>query len=594
MPTKQRQRAKKAVEDVVIALSSKDIDEEKKGCDDYLNCCCRDQYDKVKEAAEQHSSTELTPEMQRASLQGWSMIKSIVFPALPPIVQDLWVYLELVISIVAFALGLYDSFPIDESHAYNFSYFGLATVAMILALIDGFIYFFQLGTCARCIRDCRGNSKETQPFHQLEEEDDSSEGDQKKCCHLNEKWKERFNTWFEFGRNLLSELLLYPLLIFDLFDFIIGVGYKPEGTFGRIDFSLFVIGGFYLILSVYIMRILIVAGSMLSLNRIPNNKEATANDSDTFILVRFCAHILGQIAVHLMIVLVIGTKIYNENHMENGQNMTLETMFNESLVDGGNGSQQESMKASPLLITAIVLGWVIPLAGVFVFFVVNYYWMKEFSIGFWLNMISLLQGESFAETVFGGNGLSTTKEKALEFVEDSQYKKVKKQLKRFKSIPVLIKFFFPAHIPIAAISGLLYDILLLAFIVCLMLTYKNGSVRLAVFTNDSKIFTAVFVISIITIVLANIHALILLNIILSLVIVIFAFAAAISAFLSPLLLFVYLPTVGCLGFNLLFFDTGVLSKHEIERKASDCTNTKQINDNDFVAEDEKDSLETNI
>ena len=548
----------------------------------------------MKEEAELHSSTELTPEMQRASLQGWSMIKGIVFPALPRIVQDLWVYLEIVISIVAFALGLYDSFPIDQSHAYNYSYFGLATVAMILALIDGFIYFFQLGSCARCIRDCRGNSKETQPFHQLKELDDSSEGDQKKRCRLNEKWMERFNTWFEFGRNLLSELLLYPLLIFDLFDFIIGVGYKPEGTFGRIDFSLFVIGGFYLILSVYIMRILIVAGSMLSLNRIPNNKEATANDSDTFILVRFCAHILGQVAVHLMIVLVIGTKIYNENHMKNSQIMTLETMFNESLVDGGNGSQQESMKASPFLITAIVLGWVIPLAGVFVFFVVNYYWMKEFSIGFWLNMISLLQGESFAETVFGGNGLSTAKEKAQEFVEDSQYKKVKKHLKRFKSTPVLIKFFFPARIPIAAISGLLYDILLLAFIVCLMLTYENGSVRLAVFTNDSKIFTAVFVISIISIVLANIHALILLNIILSLVIVIFAFAAAIAAFLSPLLLFVYLPTVGCLGFNLLFVDTGVLLKHERERKARACTNTKLINDNDFVAEDETDKLETNI
>ena len=596
IPTKELQRAKKAIKNAVTvtAKSLKDTEEEKKGCSDYLNCCCRDQYpddQEIVEIEEDTPSSELTPEMQRASLQGWNMMKNIIFPALPPIVQDLWVYLELLISIVAFALGLLDTFPISESHAYNYSYFGLATIGMILALIDGFIYFFQLGSCARCIRDCRRNSEETQSFHQLEE-DDSSEGDQKKCCHLNEKWIERFNTWFEFGRNILSELLLYPLLIFDLFDFIIGVGYEPESHMDRVDFSLFMIGGFYLILSVYIMRILIVAGSMLSLNRIPNNKEATANESDTFILVRFCAHILGQIAVHLMIVLVIGTKIYNENQpiMENGQNIMLEAMLNKSLVDGGNGSQEESMKASPFLITAIVLGWVIPLAGVFVFFVVNYYWMKEFSIGFWLNMISLLQGESFAETVFGGNGLSVAKEKAVEFVEDTQYKKVKKQLQRFKTTPVLIKFFFPARVPITAISGLLYDILLLTFIVCLMLTYENGSVKLAVFTNDSKTFTAVFMISIITIVLANIHALILLNIILLLVIVIFAVAVAIAAFLSPLLLFVYFPTVGCLSFNLLFFDTGVLSKHEREGKASDRTN----NGNDFVAEGEMDTLETSI
>ena len=89
-----------------------------------------------------------------------------------------------------------------------------------------------------------------------------------------------------------------------------------------------------------------------------------------------------------------------------------------------------NINASPFLITAIVLGGILPLAGVLAFFAVNYYWMKEFSIGFWLNMISrLLKGESFAEAVFGGESLSASKEKAPKFVEKSLYKKVKKQLK---------------------------------------------------------------------------------------------------------------------------------------------------------------------
>ena len=525
----------------------------------------------------------LTPEMQRASQQGWSMIKSIVFPALPAIAQDLWVYLELFISIVAFALGVLDTFPIESGQAYNYSYFGLATISMILALIDGFIYFFQYGSCARCIRDCRGNLEETQ------------KGDQKKCCHLNEKWMERFNTWFEFGRNLLSELLLYPLLIFDLFDFTIGVGYKPTNVMGRCDFGLFIIGAFYLILSVYIMRIIIVARSMLSLNRIPNNKEATANDSDTFILVRFCAHVLGQIAVHLMIVLVIGTKIYSENRgtVEKLMNMTTGMAMNVSVEQGSNTN------ASPFLITAIVLGWVIPLAGVFVFFVINYYWMKEFSVGFWLNMTSLLQGESFAETVFGGNGLSAAKDKALEFVEHSQYKKVKKQLQQFKATPIWIKFFFPARIPIAAISGLLYDILLLTFIVCLMLTYENGSVRLAVFTNDSKKFTAVFVISIITIIIANIHVLLLLNIILFIVVIIFAIAAVITVFLSPILLFLYFPTIACLGYSYLFHESRSASKQKSETDINGPTKglyqlSTDVNDNTTGLEMENIAVETKI
>ena len=74
------------------------------------------------------------------------------------------------------------------------------------------------------------------------------------------------------------------------------------------------------------------------------------------------------------------------------------------------------------------------------------------------------------------------------------------------------KVLYPARIPITAISGLLYGILLLAFIACLMLTYENGSVRLVVFTDDN-IMTAMFVISIIVIIIANIQALVMLNII---------------------------------------------------------------------------------
>ena len=541
MPTKQRQRAKKAIDNAVTALASKEREEEEKqGCGRYLNCCYRDQYGQRKKAKVSRPSTELTPEMQQASQQGLDMIKTLIFPALPTILQDIWVYLELLISIVAFVLGGVST--LGDSDAFNICYFALATIGMILALIDGFIYFFQLGSCARCIHDCRDNCIEPQL---LEEQGESLEGHQKKCCRLSEKRKETFNTWFEFGRNILSELLLYPLLIFDLFDFIVQQLYSPKGARDRTDFSLFLIGGFYLILSVYIMRILMVAGSMISLSRIPGINQATGHKSDTFILVRFCAHILGQVGVHLMSILVIGTKINNENSA---------AIFNNSNTDTSSDHN-----ASPFLITAIILGWILPLAGVFAFFIVNYYWMKEFSIGFWLNMTSLLQGESFAETVFGGSGLSAAEEKVQEFIEDSQYKEVKKQFIRFKSTPVWIKFFYPARIPITAISGLLYDILLLAFIACLMLTYENGSVRLVVFTDDKKM-TAMFVVSIIVIITANIQALVLLNVILLFTVACLAVAIAIAALISPLLLFVYFPIMACLGYSFFFYDTKPASK----------------------------------
>ena len=245
---------------------------------------------------------------------------------------------------------------------------------------------------------------------------------------------------------------------------------------------------------------------MFSLIRIPTNKAA-GKGSDISLLIKLCAHILGQIIVHLMVILVIATIINNENRIiMTSMNMTNSTMMGEE--------EDAGMNASPFLITAIILGWIIPVAGVSAFFVVNYYWMKEFSIGFWVNMISLLQGESFAETVFGGEG-DAPKQKALEFVEKSQYKKVKKQLERFKGPSVVTKFLFPARVPVTAISGLVYDIALLTFIASLMLTYdsEDESVRLVIFKDD-LIMTSVFMISVTAIIVANIHVLVLLNIIL--------------------------------------------------------------------------------
>ena len=572
MPKKQKQRTKKAMKNTVKVLASRPVAEEeeqemKPGCCERFSCCRSRKEEKLIEEEEEEEkvvpSTEISPEMQKASNEGLNMVKNIIFPSLPAVLQDLWVYLELAISIIAFAFGLLDIFPIEDGLAFNYSYFGLATISMILALIDGYIYFFQLGSCARGIRVCRQKLRERKGDDNEEEDegkdDDDTEDEQNKRCGFSKKWKERFNTWFEFGRNLLTELLLYPLLIFDMFDFVTSTGYQPEGDLGRTDFSLFVIGGFYLILSVYIMRIFMVAGSMLSLIRIPTNptKKEAGNGGETTLLIKFCAHVLGQIIVHLMIILVIGTKINNENRnlesMVTSMNMTMNG--NDTLMMNMTGGGEDSgMNASPFLITAIVLGWVIPVAGISAFFVVNYYWMKEFSIGFWVNMISLLQGESFAETVFGGEG-DAPKQKALEFVEKSQYKKVKKQLEQFKAPSVWTKFFFPARVPVTAISGLLYDIALLAFIACLMLTYEDGSVRLVIFTDDI-IMTVGFMISVTIIILANIHILILLNLILFMVVLIFAVAAAIAAFLSPLLLFMYFPSVACLGYFMLFYEAG--------------------------------------
>ena len=96
-----------------------------------------------------------------------------------------------------------------------------------------------------------------------------------------------------------------------------------------------------------------------------------------------------------------------------------------------------------------------------------------------------------------------------------------------------------------------------------MLTYKDGTVKFVVFTDDT-IMTVVFVISVTTIILANIHVLILLNLVLFMMVLIFAIACAIAVFLSPILLFVYFPLVGCLGYSMIFYEAKTSTKKKYE------------------------------
>ena len=555
-----KQRAKKVLK---RALQIKT--EEKKSL---FDCCKRscarretEDEDELQEV-EELPVTELSPEMQKANSEGYNLMKQIFFPSIPAVLQDIWVYLELLISIAAFVIGLLGLFPIKEDVGFQYFYLILATIAMVMALLDGFIYFFQLGSCARGFRFIRKALKERKKRESGEEDEDEEEEEApKKSCGMSPELQAKFNTWFELVRNLLNEFLLYPLLVCDLFDFIsegLEEGFLPDSTdgVGNTDFSFFVIGGLYLILAVYIMRVFMVFGTLLSLLRLPHNENASGADKGITLLVKFCIHVIGQIIVHFVILLVLAAKIHNENNIDsNPGNGSMLNMSHNLTANMSMEVEEEGggIRASPFLVVSLVMGGILPLAGVAVFFIVNYYWMREFSIGFWLNMLSLLQGPSFAETVFGGDGLTPAKDQANEFLDNSGFDTVKSQLGRYKSAAWWTKFLYPARVPVVALCGVLYDVCLLLFTASLMLTYEDGVVRIVVFQGDDTL-SVTFVIALVTIFIANLHVLLLLNFLLLVLTVIGILICMSSVAAIPVVVFVYLPSVALLGYVFLFRD----------------------------------------
>ena len=491
--------------------------------------------------------------MQKASSQGINMLKKMFFPAMPVLLQDLWVYTELVFTLIAFSFGLVGFINSGgRTRAFSIAYLVLAIISVILALIDGFIYFFQLGSCARLFRfmykHCKAKRQKRHPETDLEQGEEEEKN--KTCAHLPrlpEKWLTYFNQFFELGRNIVSELVLYPLLVFDLFDFEALGGLETQTTEERLNFGLFCIGSFYLVLSVYIMRMFTIIGTMVSMLRLPLQTADGGKKKYVNFMVRFCIHAVFQLFVHLFTIVAIAAKIRNE--------------------DFAIGDDPNALVVSPFLWVAMFLGWLIPLAGVFVFFIVNYYWTKEFSISFWVDMISLLQGQGFAEAVFGGEGISATqdaaeqlvekaehkklspeaKEKTLDFVEKSGLKEVKEQLKTFKSPSFFVKLVHPIRLPLLCILGLLYNICVIGFGVSIALTVdsQTGQVRNAL-SQDSFLLGS-FVVVVVFMVLANFHVLILMNGFV-LVALFYLVLAAIYVVVSIPLILLSLPVVGIIGY----------------------------------------------
>ena len=291
----------------------------------------------------------------------------------------------------------------------------------------------------------------------------------------------------------------------------------------KINFSLFIVGGFYLVLSVYLARMLMIAFSLYSLRRIPKSANHTQpNYVNT--MTKFSIHILGQLAVSVVIIVAVGVKIRQENS---------------SPCDTSG-----CIRASGYLIYAIIAGGLIPLLGIFSFFLTNIYNIRLMSVSLWVDMVSMLQGESFTSVVFAKEGLQKAKDMAHRFTEKAQLAEVKKQLKTVSGqMPSWAVWIYPLRFPIFWIFGLAYLLLLLTFISSLFLSVPEEDIE-SDFLQEGLGLTAI--IAGLFIVVTNLHFVFLMSILIVLMAVIFMLVLMAPVFIV-LGCILYIPLGCCFG-----------------------------------------------
>ncbi|KAL5493726.1 hypothetical protein EMCRGX_G014946 [Ephydatia muelleri] len=447
-----------------------------------------------KKEREERKAKQNSKLMSDAANIGKQMAPKLMFPGLSSLMQDLWVYAENGITLYQF---ISSAQSIKEQHTkLKIVAFVFSSLALILAAIDFFLYFVQLGSCARIVRALikkfRHENEEIEESG--EENKDDSPVEHKRCICISEEWKERLETWFETSRSVLSELLLFPILVLDMFDFITSSPYLlMNGQSDAQGIAFFAVAScFFFVLSVYVMRIFILLSTTAVLTQMPLDICKSQKDTTAFVI-SFAITAMGQMISQFAVILAVGVKIKHETPIASANDVYV----------------------SPFLICLILLGAAIPNFGLLAYFLVNYFEFNDFSVGMFINMMSLLQSESFAETVFGGEGGEKPLEKAEELTEKLNLSKSKQVFDKKRQSPDnkwSAKVLAAMKIPALVLAGVLYYAVIIAFLLCLVLTKDSatGEVQFVLF-RYSGLCIAFFLVSV-SLLVSNMYSLFMIHV----------------------------------------------------------------------------------
>ena len=439
-----------------------------------------------KSAAEPPIPHELEP-FKRV---GFKMSPFFLFPSLPKVLQDLWVALELIITFFGFVFVCI-TFNVDVTNIITLV---LSFINLAPASIDGFIYFVEGGSCVECFK--WGRKKLRHKFSSSKEANERGASKKKKaskspCTFLPDRFKKMISTRSEIVRIGLTELLLYPLAVLDVLELVGSETYRVNDSINKINFSLFNIGFFYLLLTVYFIRLFMAVSCVVSMSGIP--KTTTSNYASLF--KKFTMHLVGQIIASIVILVMVSTKIDDEHCVS-------------SEGSAGNATSPSSA-ISPFLYVTIFTGEIIPFFGVIMFFVVNYPALKEFSMGFCIDMMSTIIAEDFADTAFKGKGIKETKSKVKEAGEKIDLVAARQQYSAYYSdlFSFKRKLGYRLTTPLVVLLSLIYFALISIFLICHSLGWNDvcdsdSGVQFITFSDNKGTFITL-VLGLIIFTLAN-------------------------------------------------------------------------------------------
>lgn len=279
--------------------------------------------------------------------------------------------------------------------------------------------------------------------------------------HLNHKSK-LYNLFTKFVdpiRSILSELILYPLLIATMFQFVTGQGYKPSNVIDNLSLALFVINSLFLVAGVYLVRVIILVTFIRAVMKLKNTivlrgvVDGNSVNQSVLLMFVWTMHIIGQMITQLSLIALIGVRIHFENETAN-----------------------DSLNVSWQLWLLIIGGFFFPILGTIVFFCGAYYVVQDFSLGLFLGLLGLLERHTFPDAIFKSNRINQ-EQLAKKLIEEIHYKEVQEEYDTIcNKINVVERVSYSYRNPFIVAISVIYLLLLCGYLYCVWFSTSSTTV----------------------------------------------------------------------------------------------------------------------
>ena len=388
----------------------------------------------------------MTPVLLKGREKGINKLTKFIFPLVSDYFRIFWIIAEFLLAIIGLAFSC-ATFSTGSNASFNEFHLVLSVVSTVLAVLDTIFSLSPL--CKKRCKVCQ--SQETMS------DKAAATSSQQPCC------LSCCETVSDIVRTLLTETILIPLMLCDIYEFVTGFPDLPNNPTNILGAVLFGIGLLQIVFYVYILRL----GILISIVRCilqgftPKTKDLqeehhsevnyirSLKSSSLRFQVFFFIHITGQMIVQILMLVAIGRRIYLDNqHLYSPTN------------------SDDNFYPSTQFWYMSVAVTILPVCGYFTFFLVANFWAQEFPIAFFLNLVKQLklpgEGDLFDFTK-NAKCVADKQDKVFEFHHGND---LERHYTKLHNTNIITKLINPFKNPIIIIFSLLYTFAMMGFGYC--------------------------------------------------------------------------------------------------------------------------------